>query len=196
MIDSVTAIILAGGQARRMGGIDKGLVLINQKPMIEYVLETLQQQTENIIINANRNTEIYQQYGYSVVADDIPDYSGPLSGLASCMKHVMTRYVMTSPCDSPFIPHDLIARLLKQLQQDRAEISVVHDGKRLQPVFSLMKTSLLPSLLDYLAAGEKKIDRWFQQHQCTLCDYKDQADSFMNINTEDDIISTVKYLQS
>lgn len=186
-IPTVTAVILAGGQARRMGGVDKGLIQLHHRPMIEYVIESLQQQTDHIIINANRNLEIYQDYGFLVVEDDIKDYSGPLAGIASCMKAVTTRYLATAPCDSPFLPKDLIARLYNTLQTESSDISVVHDGDRMQPVFSLIKISLLPSLLDYLSSGEKKIDRWFQQHRLALCDFSDNATAFININTEQDI---------
>ena len=195
-LDFITAIVLAGGQATRMNRIDKGLVELNQKPLIEYTIESLFKQIQSIIINANRNIEIYKQYGYPVIEDDLKDYSGPLSGIASCMKAVTTRFVITVPCDSPFIPLDLAQRLYNSLISERSEISVVHDGERMQPVFSLMKVSLLPSLLDYLASGERKIELWFQQHQLTLCDFSDKPDAFININTQEEIDAIEKQLNS
>ncbi len=181
--DDVTAIILAGGQARRMDGVDKGLVELNHKAMIEYVIDNIKNQTDWIIINANRNQDIYEQYQYPVIPDDIPDYAGPLSGIASCLKLTLTRFIVTCPCDSPFVPHNLIQRLHNNLEDNQSDISVAHDGERMQPVFSLIKVSLLPSLLDYLSSGERKIDRWFQQHRLSLCDFSDNKDAFININT-------------
>ena len=187
MHNDVTAIVLAGGQARRMGGVDKGLVTLNNRPLIEYVLDSLKSQTRHIIINANRNHERYKKYGYPIVEDDIQDYSGPLSGISSCMKITRTRYLVSVPCDSPFIPGDLISRLYQSIINEQSEISVVHDGERMQPVFALMKVSLLPSLLDYLSSGERKIDRWYSFHRLSECDFSDNPGAFININTQDEI---------
>ncbi len=172
-----------------MGGQDKGLIELNKRPMIEYVLDALKLQVDNIIINANRSHDQYKQYGYSIARDEQEDFSGPLAGFASTMKVIDTEFMLTVPCDSPFVPNDLVARLYTKLKQNSADISVAHNGERLQPVFSLLKKELLNSLLDYLDAGERKIDRWFEQHKLVITDFSDKPETFLNINTPNDLAS-------
>jgi len=184
---NITCVILAGGEARRMGGADKGLIELAGKPMIDYVIAAMEPQVANIIINANRNLEFYRNYGHKVIADDFKGYNGPLAGMASSMKVIDTELMSTVPCDCPQLANDLAERLLQQLEQDDADISVAHNGKRLQPVFSLLKCTLLDSLLDYLRSGERKIDRWYDQHKMTITDFSDKPESFMNINSLEDI---------
>lgn len=184
---NITAAILAGGQARRMGGQDKGLIELSGKAMIEYVIAALQPQVDKIIINANRNQDIYAKYGMPVIADNYAGFNGPLAGMASCMKAIDTEYMITTPCDSPFVPDDLVTRMYAALQDNQADISVADSGDRIQPVFSLLKCSLLDSLLVYLDSGERKIDRWFQQHVMTTVDFSDKPETFLNVNTPEDI---------
>lgn len=183
----ITGVILAGGKARRMGGRDKGLIRIAGKPMIEYILNAIQDQVNTVIINANRNQDSYRQYGYPVIGDEFQGFNGPLAGMASALRVIDTELMVTAPCDSPYLPADLISRLYRQLQQSGADISVAHDGERIQPVFSLMKRSLLDSLLDYLNKGERKIDRWFGQHRLVMTDFSDKPETFINLNTPEDV---------
>jgi molybdenum cofactor guanylyltransferase len=184
---NITGAILSGGQARRMGGQDKGLIELSGKPLIEYVIAVLRDQLGNIVINANRNSEIYASYGFPVIADDYEGYNGPLAGIASCMKVIDTEYLLTTPCDTPLLPQDLVSRMFASLEEGQAEISVADSGERLQPVFSLLKCSLLDSLLTYLDTGERKIDRWFQQHRMVTVDFSGQPETFLNVNTPEDI---------
>ena len=185
--DAVTGVILAGGEARRMGGRDKGLIEIAGRPMVEYVIEALSPQVGALLINANRSREHYHRFGFPVVADEFEGFNGPLAGMASCMRVATTAYIATLPCDSPHIPSDLVARLLRRLQENEADISVAHDGKRLQPVFSLIRCALLDSLLDYLNGGERKIDRWFERQATAVVDFSDKPDTFINVNTPEDV---------
>lgn len=184
---NITGVILAGGQARRMGGQDKGLIEVSGKPMIEYVIAALQPQVDKIIINANRNHDVYAKYGMPVIADNYEGFNGPLAGMASCMKVIDTEYMITTPCDSPFVPDDLLTRMYTALQDNQADISVADSGDRIQPVFSLLKCTLLDSLQAYLDSGERKIDRWFQQHVMTRVDFSDKPETFLNVNTQEDI---------
>ncbi len=184
---NITAVILAGGQARRMGGRDKGLIEVSGLSMIEYVISALQPQLDNIVINANRNQDIYAKYNYPVIADNYEGFNGPLAGMASCMKAIDTEFMITTPCDSPFLPDDLVARMLKGVIDNRADIGVADSGERIQPVFSLIKCSLLNSLVAYLDSGERKIDFWFQQHVMAKIDFSDKPDTFINVNTLDDV---------
>ncbi len=178
----ITGVILAGGRARRMGGADKGLTLLAGRPMLRHVLTALQPQVAQVIINANRNLDAYREFGCSVVSDVVGDYAGPLAGMASGMQSAVTPFVLTAPCDSPLVPGDLAARLFTTLAVNNAEVCVVHDGERTHPVFLMLRRELLGSILAFLDAGERKIDKWFAQHQTALCDFSDQPDVFMNVN--------------
>ena len=179
----VTAVILAGGKGSRMDGRDKGLVTLANRPLIEYVIEAIKPQAGHIIINANRNLEQYSVYGYPVVTDTLSGFQGPLAGYLSAMKASKTRYIATVPCDGPFLPDDLVERLVKALRASDAEIAVAHDGQRLQPVYSLIPTGLANSLGAFLEAGERKIDIWYGQHRVALADFSDCPDTFINVNT-------------
>ena len=183
----VTGVILAGGQARRMGGRDKGLIEVGGRPMIEYALAALRPQVSAVIINANRNHAIYARYGCPLVADALQGYHGPLAGMASAMLAAQTACLATLPCDSPAVPADLVARLYRGLRGAGAEIVVAHDGERMQPVFSLLRCRLLDSLQAFLQEGERKIDRWYARHQTVCVDFSDCPEAFTNVNTPEDI---------
>ena len=182
----ITAVILAGGMGRRMGGQDKGQLILNGRRLIEYVLEAIEPQVKTILINANRHQAEYARYGYSVIPDVLQGYQGPLAGFASGMRAATTPYIVTLPCDGPFSAPDLVARLATALQNMHADISVAHDGERLQPVYALLPTKFQSSLEDFLATGERKIDRWYAQHNMAIADFSDAVKSFRNINTPQD----------
>ncbi len=178
----ITGVILAGGRARRMGGADKGLTILAGKPMLQHVLEALQPQVARVIVNANRNLDAYREFGCDVVSDVVGDYSGPLAGMASGMKSAATPYVITVPCDSPLIAGDLVARLYHTLEDHDAEVCVVHDGERTHPVFLMLRRDLVGSMLAFLDAGDRKIDKWFAKHRLAICDFSDEPEAFMNVN--------------
>ena len=180
-------MILAGGEARRMGGGDKGLVELRGKPLIEHVLAALSPQVDTIIINANRNRDRYAGYGYPVVADGREGFQGPLAGMLSCLEEAETEFMVTVPCDSPLLPDDLVARLFRQLSEEQAEISVAHNGDRMQPVFALLPANLASSMRAFLDGGERKIDRWFEGHRLALTDFSDEPECFRNINNPDEL---------
>ena len=184
---SITGVILAGGKARRMGGEDKGLIRFNHKPLIQHVIDALKPQLDTIIINANRNIELYQNFGYSVVADSLEDFCGPLAGMLCAMQSVESDYILTAPCDAPMISPHYRQRMMETLLHQQADIAVASDGKRLQPVFSLIPIRLQHDLSQYLAQSDRKIDRWFDQYKLAIVDFSDQPDSFANVNTPDDI---------
>ena len=185
-IADITGVILAGGRAQRMGGMDKGLIPLNGKPMVEHVLAAMRPQVGALLINANRNLEAYGRYGLPVITDRMGDYFGPLVGMASALEVSTTPCLLAVPCDSPLIPADLAARLYQAMQAANAEISVVHDGERMQPVFALLRRDLLPSLLAYLDAGGRKIDTWYARHRLALADFSDRRELSCNVNTPDE----------
>jgi molybdopterin-guanine dinucleotide biosynthesis protein A len=183
----LTGVVLAGGRAQRMGGRDKGLLSLAGVPMVEHVLKTLEPQVGCILINANRHQDRYAVYGYPVVPDILEGFYGPLAGMASAMRAVATPYIITVPCDSPFVPPDLARRLYEALVANRAELSAAHDGERLQPVFSLLCCSLQEDLMNYLQGGGRKIETWYDQHRLAIADFSDRKDAFININTPEEI---------
>ena len=194
--ENVTGIILAGGKASRMGGQDKGLLDINGHTMISYVIEALEPQVASILINANRNQSEYKKLGYPVFSDELDDYQGPLAGIAAGISRATTKYICTCPCDGPLIAKDLVKKLYSSIVDHNAEISVAHDGDRIQPVYALIRCDLQNSLNDYLKSGERKIDRWFEQHILCEVDFSDRKDCFINVNTPQDQKTLSKLLKS
>jgi molybdopterin-guanine dinucleotide biosynthesis protein A len=183
----VTAVILAGGRARRMEGQDKGLLELHQRALIEYPLAALKEQVDCILINANRNRGRYAALGYPVIADLRGGFHGPLAGMASALTAMRTRYLVTVPCDCPAVPGDLVARLLAARLRTDAELAVAHDGQRLQPVFALLDRALLPSLERYLDGGGHKIDQWYARHRMVVVGFSDHAEAFANVNTPEEL---------
>ena len=192
----LTGVILAGGQARRMHGQDKGLLQLNNTSLISLIIDRFEDQVGTILINANRNLDEYGQFQYPVISDALSGYCGPLAGIASALQSCKTDYLVTVPCDSPFIPEDLVIRLAASMQEQQADISVAMTGERMQPVFSMIKTDLLSSLQNYLGSGERKIDKWYSQHPLAKTDFSDQPDPFMNINTPEQLRQVEMQLQS
>jgi molybdenum cofactor guanylyltransferase len=184
--DEITGLVLAGGRGSRMGGVDKGLVALNGRLMVEHVLARLQPQVGALLINANRNRERYAALGVPVVADQAGDYLGPLAGMASGLQAASTPYVVTAPCDSPRIAFDLVARLAAALVAQQADLAVAHDGERAHPVFLLLKRALAGDLSDFLAGGGRKIDQWFARHRVALAYFHDNPDAFVNVNSAEE----------
>ncbi len=182
----ITGVILAGGRAQRMGGRDKGLIELAGRTMASHVVDGLKPQVGALLINANRNRDAYARLGLPIVADVVGDYSGPLAGMASAMEHARTPYVVSAPCDSPLVPADLVQRLYLSLAEAQADLSVAHDGVRMQPVFALLRRSLLESILAFLKDGGRKIDRWFAMHVTAQADFSDSPETFLNVNTPED----------
>lgn len=184
--NQITAVILAGGMGRRMGGQDKGQVDLQGHPLIEYVLNAIRPQVKTILINANRHQDDYARYGYPVLSDILEGYQGPLAGFVAGMQAATTPYIVTVPCDGPLLANDLVNRLAKAVSGKNAEIAVAHDGDRLQPVYALLPTDLMSSLETFLASGKRKIDQWYAYHVMALADFSDSPESFRNINTPQD----------
>jgi molybdenum cofactor guanylyltransferase len=180
---SITAVILAGGRGRRMGGEDKGLIDLNGKPLIEHVIRGIAPQVDSVLINANRNLARYQAFGYPVVADSLRNYQGPLAGFVAALEVIDTEDMVTLPCDGPLVPSDMVERLYQARQAAQAEIAVAHDGNRIQPVYALIPKRLTESLRQYLDGGDRKIDLWYERHRVASADFSDNARSFVNVNT-------------
>jgi molybdopterin-guanine dinucleotide biosynthesis protein A len=189
----ITGLILAGGRAQRMGGIDKGLIPFHNKPLIESAIAKLKPQVQTMVINANRNITKYAGYGYPVIMDETPDFSGPLAGFSVGLKACKTPYLLTSPCDSPLLPNNL-AELLS-VEMERGDFQLVYasskeaDGKVwAQPVFCLMRANLQDSLASFLLRGDLKIDRWFKELRSSTVIFED-SHVFANVNTPEELKS-------
>ena len=183
----ITGVILAGGQGRRMGGVDKGLKPLRGKPMVQWVIERFAPQVDELLINANQNPETYAAFGHRVIADAIGGFAGPLAGLHRGLSEARHDLVATVPCDSPFLPRDLIARLRSALESRGAEIAVAKTGDQPHPVFCLCRREVLPGLTAFLANGGRKIDAWYATLKVVEVPFDDEADAFSNINTQDEL---------
>ncbi len=182
-----TAIILAGGRARRMDGKDKGLLSLNGRPLVEHVLERISPQVDHVIINANRNQPAYQRFGQPVISDRDASYRGPLSGISSVMQTVTSRWFISVPCDAPLLPADLVRRLHDALQDSGAICAVAHSGESIQPVFALFRDSAEPALSHFIQAGESKARLWHSRNSSVVVDFSDTPEAFLNINTPDQL---------
>ena len=184
-MNRITGIVLAGGKGSRMGHVDKGLQTLRGRPMIEWVLERFKPQVAEIVINANQNVATYAKYGHRVVADEIGGYAGPLAGLHAGLKAAAHPLVVTVPCDSPFLPADLVSRMNSSLKEN--DLAVAKTGNQPHPVFALMKRDVRESLEAFLASGGRKIDAWYAALKVVEVAFDDEADAFRNINTLEEL---------
>lgn len=186
-MSEVTGLVLAGGLGRRMGGVDKGLVELDGKPMVAHVLARLAPQVDCVLINANQNIDRYAAFGPPVVPDRIGGFAGPLAGLHAGLSAASTPLLVTVPCDSPFLPLDLVARLRTALEAEQAQIAVARTGDQAQPVFSLVRRDVLDDLAQFLGGGGRKIDAWYARLKVVEVAFDDEAESFANINTREEL---------
>lgn len=182
---AVTGVVLAGGKARRMGGIDKGLLELNGKPLWQHVADALSSQLNKVIVNANRHQEIYQSGGLKVVSDVMADFPGPLAGMLSVFQQEAGDWFLFCPCDTPFIPHILAERL--SAQRNQAPVVWVHDGERDHPTIALINRSVQPFLLDYLQSGERRVMVFMRLVGGHAVDFSDWKDAFVNVNTLEEL---------
>lgn len=190
----IAGLILAGGRGVRMGGVDKGLQSLRGEALVLHVAKRLAPQTDTLIISANRHLDAYralgQPFGANVVCDASDDFAGPLAGILAGLRAARTEYVLCVPCDSPYLPMDLAARLAATLDASGAEIATVKtttDGRvSSHPVFALLRTSLADDLAAALVAGEHKVRAWYARHMTTEVKFDDER-AFYNVNTLQDL---------
>jgi molybdopterin-guanine dinucleotide biosynthesis protein A len=192
VLSSVTGLILAGGKGSRMGGVDKGLQAFRGKRLVDHVYERLAPQVGGIIINANQNQEEYRTFGVRVVSDAIGGFAGPLAGFHAGLSVSKRPFLASVPCDSPFLPGDLIERLYARIDETGAELAVAKTGDQPHPVFSLMRRGVLDHLSDFLKGGGRKIDAWYATLVVVEVAFDDEAQAFSNINTLDELASYEK----
>ena len=185
--EDITGLVLAGGRGSRMGGVDKGLQNHRGLPLALHALLRLQPQVGSVLLNANRNLAAYESMGAEVWPDAVADYPGPLAGFLAGLEHCETPWMLTVPCDTPNFPTDLAARLAEAAAAADAEVAmaVTRDADGLpqrQPVFCLLRSDLLESLVTFIQSGQRKIDRWTDQHRVVEVVFED-ASAFDNANT-------------
>jgi len=178
----VTGIVLAGGQARRMQGKDKGLLPYQGRPLIEQVCERLRPQVARLCINANRHSETYRRYGYPVFADQWPDYAGPLAGFYAALQQCEGDWFCSVPCDTPYLPGDLVERLCAAARREQVPLVSVSDGQRLHGTFCLLHRSCETALLAYYEQGEHRVQKWIRSQPHAVVDYSDRPQAMLNIN--------------
>ncbi|GAB6068467.1 molybdenum cofactor guanylyltransferase [Methylothermus subterraneus] len=190
----VTGLILAGGQARRMHGQDKGLLLCAGRPLVAYAIELLKPLCGRLLLNANRSLASYRAFGLPVITDQVPGFAGPLAGLLTALQTAHTPYLLAVPCDSPRLQPATLKKLLQALLKTDAKLALAHDGQRLHPVVLALRTELAEDLAAYLASGERKIDRWARRHSWIAVDCSDCPWQFANINTPEELAALERTL--
>lgn len=183
----VSGVILAGGRGRRMGNVDKGLELLEGRPLIDWVLQRLTPQVDEVLINANRNLDTYATFGHRVIEDRVGAFAGPLAGLHSALSEANHALMVSVPCDTPFLPPDLVSRLMAPLKDENVDLGVAKTGTQAHPVICLMRTRLLPHLAAFLANGGRKVDAWYSTLNVTEVAFDDCPLAFRNINTAEEL---------
>lgn len=180
--EAVSGLLLAGGLGRRMGGVDKGLQLLQGRPLAAWVAERLRPQVDELLISANRHAEDYAALGGRVLPDLLPDFAGPLAGLQAGLTAATHPLLLTAPCDSPYLPDDLVFRLFQALTVKDALVAVARGPERLHPVFSLCRRAALPHLTRYLEGGGRRVAQWYLDLPHVEVMFPSEA-AFANFNT-------------
>lgn len=193
---SITGVILAGGLGTRLDGDDKGLVAIDGRPMVSYVIERFAPQVNSLVINANRNLERYREFGFPVIPDVIGDYFGPLAGIGAALAHAGSGRVACAPCDCPFLPNDFVTRLAVAMDKAGADVAFAVSDGRPQPVFAVLECSLLESLTACLNDGGRKIMAWYHTLDAVAVDFTHDPAAFANINTQAELAAAAQRLRN
>lgn len=184
--NGITGLILAGGAGTRMGGVDKGLIDYRGRPLVAQVLKRLSPQVDSVLISANRHPDVYAVFGHPLVCDEMPDYPGPLAGLAAGLAACRTEWLLCVPCDCPALPEDLAFRLLQAARAAKADIAIAATAEGRQPTFQLCRRALLPALRTFMDAGERRVGGWCRAQNATEVLFDDAA-AFLNLNTPADL---------
>ena len=191
----VGGVILAGGQARRLGGVDKGLIELCGSTLIEHSIRALAPQARPLLISANRNLARYQAFGFTVIEDRFGSFEGPLAGLWRALEVSRTPLLATLPCDAPLAPDDFVARLQRHFITGQTLAAIAHDGQRLQPLFGLFSREVLVGLADFLEQGGRKVHDWVRSLDPVQVDFSDCAEAFRNVNTPEDLAAIQDKIQ-
>ena len=183
--NEITAVILAGGKSSRMNGKDKGLMNFRGQELIRHVLRVVEPRVSEVLISANRNIELYENFG-KVIMDELEDFQGPLAGVSSALKVCFTRYLLVLPCDSPLIDEELIDNLISRMGETEVDICVAHDGSIMHATFAIIDAKLGKSLEEFLENGGRKMALWYRQHSIERIDVSSQLEVLTNLNRPED----------
>lgn len=181
--EELSGVILAGGLARRMGGIEKALVEFQGETLLSHVIKKVQPQVKILYLNINKKDGQYQRFNLPILKDELEGFLGPLAGILTALNKIETTYLLVVPCDTPFVSLNLAEKLFKEMQQQNALGAVVHDGERLQPTFLLLHKQLRNDLETYLQNGQRSIEQWLERHLIAKVNFSSQANDFINFNT-------------
>jgi molybdopterin-guanine dinucleotide biosynthesis protein A len=187
MVTSITAVVLAGGRGSRMGDADKGLQPLRGRSLVEWVLERVDPQVDELLIIANRNLERYLELGYPVLQDRIGDYAGPLAGLHAGLAQARSDLALAVPCDTPLLPADLVERMQQALSRERADAAVARTSDRTHSVICLCKVDLAPQLEAFIEGGGRRVGDWHATLKVAYVDFDDVPEGFRNVNTLEDL---------
>lgn len=187
LLPTITAVILAGGHARRMAGTDKALLPLAGQPLLAHVIGALRPQVDTILLNSNRPAATYASFGLPVIADTLPDQPGPLAGLLAALQVSTSALVLCVPCDTPCLPADLVQHMYAALTQAAADVCTVSDGARLHAAIMLAHHCVRPALENYLRSGGRKVQDWLRSQKLAVADFSDQTTAFSNVNTTQDL---------
>ena len=199
IVNNVASVIMTGGKSRRMNNKNKSFIKLNDIPLITYVIKSISLQSNYIVINANRDINLYNEFGYDVVSDSIKDYPGPLAGVLSGMdwilkSHLKCKWLFTSPTDAPFIPNDIIERLYLSRIKNKKYISLSKSKGRVHPVFALWNLSLVEDLRKSIIKGTRKVEDFTINYNPSIVDFYGDIDPFFNINTPEDLKVAQSYI--
>ncbi len=202
----VTGIVLAGGQSRRMGGGDKALHPLAGKPMLAHVIERLAPQVASLVLNANGDPERFAQFGLTVVPDTVEGFLGPLAGLLAGLKWTTAhtpeaRWVLTVSSDAPFLPLDLVHRLVSAADTEQSAVCAESGGK-IHPVIGLWPIELADDLERQLGSGLRRMLDWANRHASVVVDFPlvrfhgRMIDPFFNVNTPEELAEAGMLIES
>lgn len=181
-LPGITAIILCGGRATRLGGIEKPLADLGGKSLLAHVIERLEPQVDSIVLSVGHGTAHYAGFGYPFVVDEEPD-QGPLAGIVSALTLVDTPWTLTTPADTPFLPSNLVRALAPACQEHGS--AVVSAGGHRQNLAMLLDEERAASLAEFYRAGGRAVHRWLVAGRVEEVAFPE--DGFLNINTPDDL---------
>jgi len=192
--EEISGVILAGGLARRMGGIEKALVEFQGETLLSHVIKRVQPQVKTLYLNVNKKLEQYQEFNLPILEDEKKGFLGPLAGILTAFNKIETHYLLVVPCDAPFVSLNLAETLFKEMQYQNALGAVVHDGERLQPTFLLLHKQLRNDLEIYLQNGQRSIELWLERHLIAKVDFSSQTNDFISFNTFEELnLNATKY---
>jgi len=183
----IFGVILAGGEALRMGGADKAMIMLGGRPLIAHVLDRLEPQVERVLISANGDASRFARLGCDVLADDRSQ--GPLSGILAALTRAAdlgATHLVSTPVDTPFLPGDLVPRLLLAAESSPEGLAMARDATVEHPATAIWPIGLASALTGFLQSGEAKVTRFTAAHGASFADFPDPR-AFVNVNTPQDL---------